>query len=66
MMRPKVQAPVRVGLFTVYSDVEFTIPLPCLVRCSQVDAAHLGSTSDIVVSADPAVRYVVATVAIEV
>ena len=29
MMRPKVQVPVRVRLFTVYSDVKFTIFLPC-------------------------------------
>ena len=29
MVRPKVQITVRVRLFTVYSNVEFTILLPC-------------------------------------
>ena len=29
MVRPKVQVPVHVCLFAVYSDVKFTIRLPC-------------------------------------
>lgn len=31
-MRPKVQVSVRVHLFTVYSNVEFTLLLPCYLH----------------------------------
>ena len=36
------------------------------LRCSQVDAAHMGFTSDLLVCGNPAVGYVIATVVIEV
>ena len=29
MVRPKVQVPVRVFLFTIYSDIKYTILLQC-------------------------------------
>ena len=38
----------------------------CDLRCNWVDTARMGSTSDLLVCSDPAVRYVVAAVAIEV
>ena len=36
------------------------------LRCGRVDMAHMGSTSKLLVCGDPAVGYMVATVAIEV
>ena len=41
MMRPKVQVPVCVRLFTICNIVEFTILLPCYLCIKEGERLHL-------------------------